>query len=124
MEAILSQGLSSARSVDITSRVARLSYGLRMRVPFVVGKHDIRDRVWDEKSCFYRANNQMLWYIRRVSLSSLTLSASAHCCKRLLTSGPLFALIRVSIRMAQSPLLNLTDAITGPTSRQTSPDWT
>jgi len=44
-----------------------MSYGIKYRTSFVEGRHDARDKVWDEKELEYKANNQMEWFLVEVS---------------------------------------------------------
>jgi hypothetical protein len=54
------------RVPDVTSRVARLSYGVCFFEPFDETFHDPRDRQLHDHSGKDMAVNQMHWYLKRV----------------------------------------------------------
>ncbi|QPC75339.1 hypothetical protein HYE68_006091 [Fusarium pseudograminearum] len=54
---------SSGLGMAVTSRVARMSYGIRYNAYFVQGKHKKKDRVWCSKRNSWMAKNQMQWFL-------------------------------------------------------------
>lgn len=50
----------------VAARIARYSYGISCRTPFKASVHKLEDRVWSDAHDEYRADNQMIWLIRRV----------------------------------------------------------
>jgi hypothetical protein len=44
-----------------------MSYGINFQTPFVEGKHDVRDKTWDERAHTFKATNQILWLLKEVS---------------------------------------------------------
>ena len=53
--------------IKVTSTVSSSSYGSRYKCRFIPGTHDEADKVWDENECSDMAENQMEWYLKRVS---------------------------------------------------------
>ncbi|KAH8647092.1 hypothetical protein BGZ60DRAFT_521403 [Tricladium varicosporioides] len=51
--------------INVISTVSRLSFGIRVQVPFKNGKHLEEDKIWDEDDCEWKATNQMDWYLKR-----------------------------------------------------------
>lgn len=61
--------LSSERPpIKVTSTISRASYGSKFRCEFITGTHEEADKTWDEDEYRYMANNQMQWYLKRVSV--------------------------------------------------------
>jgi hypothetical protein len=56
-------------SISVVSTVARQSLGIMFRTPFEVGKHLECDKVWDETREIWLADEQMSWYLEKVSSS-------------------------------------------------------
>lgn len=50
----------------VAARIARYSYGIACRTLFDPSVHKVEDRVWSDADNDYRADNQMMWLIRRV----------------------------------------------------------
>ena len=44
-----------------------MSYGIKYSTPFIEGRHDARDKVWDKRELEYKAANQMDWFLEEVS---------------------------------------------------------
>ncbi|OBS27025.1 hypothetical protein FPOA_00966 [Fusarium poae] len=61
---LLRHSPSSGLGVVVTSRVARMSYGIKYRANFIHGKHKKKDRVWDNKQNVWKADNQMEWFLK------------------------------------------------------------
>ncbi|KAJ4271772.1 hypothetical protein NW762_000478 [Fusarium torreyae] len=64
VQGIIRHNPSSGLGVNIQARVARMSYGVLYRTPFVRGVHDARDMTWDVAQQTYLADNQMEWFLR------------------------------------------------------------
>ncbi|KAF5663106.1 Hsp70 chaperone protein [Fusarium heterosporum] len=50
--------------VNVETRIARMSYGIRYRTPFVEGEHKLYDKVWEPKEQVFKAKNQMQWFLK------------------------------------------------------------
>ncbi|KAF5653827.1 Hsp70 chaperone protein [Fusarium sp. NRRL 25303] len=50
--------------VEVETRVARMSYDIIYRTPFVEGHHNQADKVWSHVYQDYRAENQMAWFLK------------------------------------------------------------
>ncbi|KAF5713871.1 hypothetical protein FMUND_7702 [Fusarium mundagurra] len=50
--------------VEVETRVARMSYGIKCRTPFVEGHHNEADKLWSHVYQNYRAENQMAWFLK------------------------------------------------------------
>lgn len=50
----------------VIAHIARYSYGISCRMPFIPSVHKLEDRVWSDAHDDYMADNQMIWLIRRV----------------------------------------------------------
>lgn len=50
----------------VIAHIARYSYGISCRTSFKPLVHKPEDRVWSDAHDEYRADNQMIWLIRRV----------------------------------------------------------
>ncbi|KAL4959262.1 Hsp70 family protein [Aspergillus stella-maris] len=59
------QGGSDYRSIAVVSTIARISIGTVVWRDFRESKDLEEDRMWDYNKEKWRANNQMLWYIRK-----------------------------------------------------------
>ena len=55
-----------ASPVSIISTIARSSLGVRYVTPFKEGQHLETNKYWNEDEGMYFADNQMLWYLRKV----------------------------------------------------------
>ncbi|KAF5017906.1 hypothetical protein F66182_10135 [Fusarium sp. NRRL 66182] len=55
---------SSRFEVNIESRIARMSYGIRYRTRFIVGLHDECDKIWSEEEQEFETDNKMTWFLR------------------------------------------------------------
>ncbi|KAI0023286.1 hypothetical protein F4780DRAFT_777062 [Xylariomycetidae sp. FL0641] len=60
----LGHGLTK-QAIHVRSRIARLSYGWCLKVLFVNGTHDERDRLWNDVRGIWQARNQMNWVIKK-----------------------------------------------------------
>jgi len=67
IHAIQTQGWNSQFGIEVHARIARESYGIMLQVPWVEGKHDPRDKSWDQFENKWVANNQMSWFLKQVS---------------------------------------------------------
>ncbi|KAI0163950.1 hypothetical protein GGR57DRAFT_498034 [Xylariaceae sp. FL1272] len=70
LSGIAGRGITSKPDVQIQSRVARLSYGMRLCPPFQEGLHDPRDKVFDHVDGSWRADSQMMWFVKRGQVMS------------------------------------------------------
>lgn len=61
----LSKGGWINLSVQVVSRISRASYGTRISAVFQESVHHEDDKYWDDKDGFYRARDQMEWYMAR-----------------------------------------------------------
>ncbi|CVK84197.1 related to hsp70 protein [Fusarium mangiferae] len=52
--------------VEVETRVARMSYGIKIRAPFMEGHHNQADKVWSHVYQKYLADNQMAWFLKEV----------------------------------------------------------
>lgn len=52
--------------VLVKARIARASYGLRIRLPWDGSRHSRRDKTWHKHRLEWRATNQMRWLIVKV----------------------------------------------------------
>ncbi|KAF5693353.1 Hsp70 chaperone protein [Fusarium denticulatum] len=50
--------------VEVETRVARTSYGIKYTTPFMEGHHNEADKVWSHVHQNYRAENQMAWFLK------------------------------------------------------------
>jgi hypothetical protein len=57
----------SRLSIEVKSRIARASYGIRMRDTFNPKIHDGTDKVWDQLTREWKANNQIELFIEKVN---------------------------------------------------------
>lgn len=60
-------GVNSNKNTTIVSRVSRVSYGMKFRTTFDVAKHLEEDKYWDQEVLEWSADNQLDWYLLRVS---------------------------------------------------------
>jgi hypothetical protein len=63
--------------IAVTSTVSRFSLGVKIRVPFVEGKHLEEDKEWDECECEWKARSQMEWYLEKVCTEGVHLKTTA-----------------------------------------------
>ncbi|KAF5227885.1 hypothetical protein FAUST_11470 [Fusarium austroamericanum] len=61
---LLRHSPSSGLGVVVTSRVARMSYGIKCVTDFIHGKHKVKDRIWSDKENRWHAKNQMEWFLK------------------------------------------------------------
>lgn len=54
--------------IKVTSTISRSSYGSKFKCGFTTGTHEEADKIWDEDEYRYMAENQMQWYLKRVSV--------------------------------------------------------
>jgi ABC-type uncharacterized transport system ATPase subunit len=66
VQGLLQHNPSSGLGVNVEARIARMSYGINFQTPFVWGKHDVRDKVWDDREQQFKAQNQMEWFLKEV----------------------------------------------------------
>lgn len=52
--------------VQVTSTIARASYGMKYRIRFDESKHSEEDKVWSTDELEWKAKNQMKWFVRKV----------------------------------------------------------
>lgn len=52
--------------VQVTSTIARASYGVTYYTTFDSSKHLDHDKSWHKKECKWVANNQMKWFVKVV----------------------------------------------------------
>ncbi|KAH7256673.1 hypothetical protein BKA59DRAFT_490663 [Fusarium tricinctum] len=64
VQGLLQHNPSSGLGVNVEARIARMSYGINFQPPFVWGKHDVRDKVWDDREQQFKAQNQMEWFLK------------------------------------------------------------
>ncbi|KAL6919654.1 hypothetical protein FSHL1_003633 [Fusarium sambucinum] len=64
VQGLLRHNPSSGLGVVVESRIARMSYGVMYRTPFVPGKHKKKDQVWCAMEQQWMANNQMEWFLQ------------------------------------------------------------
>ncbi|KAF9769155.1 hypothetical protein IL306_013482 [Fusarium sp. DS 682] len=64
VQGLLRHDPSLGVGVNVEAQVARMSYGIRYRTPFIVGKHKKVDKVWNEEAQEYKAENQMKWFLK------------------------------------------------------------
>jgi hypothetical protein len=60
-------GLERPGGVTVTTRVSKRNYGVSYYTDFREGYHVEEDRQWIQNEGAYMADNQMRWYLRRVS---------------------------------------------------------
>ncbi|KAL4730235.1 hypothetical protein ACLX1H_002268 [Fusarium chlamydosporum] len=65
VQGLLRHSPSSGLGVVVESRVARMSYGVCYRTPFLHGKHKKKDQVWCDKEKRSKAVNQMQWFLEQ-----------------------------------------------------------
>ena len=53
--------------ISIASTVSRASFGVAMKVPWDANKYPEEDKIWDTDEHVWKADNQMSWYLKRVS---------------------------------------------------------
>ncbi|KAI1749158.1 hypothetical protein F4782DRAFT_533771 [Xylaria castorea] len=51
--------------VKVRTRIARLSYGWTFSLPFDPNIHDVRDKIWDDITGTWQADDQMEWAIKK-----------------------------------------------------------
>lgn len=83
------RGLGSF-TVDVESRIARASYGIKVREQFDPDLHDVRDKIWYEDRQQWYADNQMTWTLKAVRqfeawIITLEFRDTTHRIKYLLT---------------------------------------
>lgn len=66
MQGLLRHDPSLSVGLNVEARVARMSYGVKYRTPFIAGKHRKVDKVWDDDEQEYQAHNQMQWFLKEV----------------------------------------------------------
>jgi hypothetical protein len=59
----------------VVSRVSRVSYGMSYRTRFDDDIHHLDDRIWDSQELCWKAENQMHWYLKRVSCCRFVLKS-------------------------------------------------
>ncbi|KAG8350180.1 hypothetical protein FVEN_g11672 [Fusarium venenatum] len=64
VQGLLRHNPPSGLGVVVESRIARMSYGVMYRTPFVPGKHKKNDQVWCAMEQLWMANNQMGWFLQ------------------------------------------------------------
>jgi hypothetical protein len=72
-------GLLSHNFAKVEARIARASYGIRVRRYWVDGEFKEEDKVWVPREGIYRADNQMDWYLKKVSPRSNKLELLSTC---------------------------------------------
>ncbi|KAH7005735.1 hypothetical protein EDB82DRAFT_521710 [Fusarium venenatum] len=68
VQGLLRHNPPSGLGVVVESRIARMSYGVMYRTPFVPGKHKKNDQVWCAMEQLWMANNQMGWFLQERSV--------------------------------------------------------
>jgi hypothetical protein len=58
----------AAKLISITSTISRASFGVEYQTTFVEGVHLEEDKFWDSDRGEHRADNQMKWYVKKVSI--------------------------------------------------------
>ncbi|KAF5001283.1 hypothetical protein FGRMN_1128 [Fusarium graminum] len=64
VQGLIHRDPTSGLGMNVEARIARMSYGVLYWTPFVHGKHDLRDKVWDAQEQKFKATNQMEWFLK------------------------------------------------------------
>ncbi|KAM5380198.1 hypothetical protein ACJZ2D_003649 [Fusarium nematophilum] len=64
VDGLTRQNLSPALGVTVEARIARMSYGISYRTPFLPECHQPCDKIWSEERQEFMARNQMQWFLQ------------------------------------------------------------
>ncbi|CZR34230.1 uncharacterized protein FPRO_01385 [Fusarium proliferatum ET1] len=64
VQGLLRHDPSLSVGLNVEARIARMSYGIKYRTPFIAGKHKKVDKVWVNDEQQHKAENQMQWFLK------------------------------------------------------------